>query len=154
MTFAWLLVDAAGRRKLLVGGSVILTTCFLLPGLFGGLAYNSSTSHIPTIALVIPGTVVLFVATSAFEIGWIATVRLTPTETYPTAARARGDGYQRDHLGPSKFRRHAADANRIQQPRILDLPRLRRHEYHRWDLDLRVPARERRTELRGKLRVL
>ena len=43
MTFAWLLVDAAGHRKLLVGDSVILTTCFLQLGLFGGLAYNSST---------------------------------------------------------------------------------------------------------------
>lgn len=90
MTFAWLLVDAAGHRKLLVGGSVILTTCFLLLGLFGGLAYNSSTLHIPTIALAIPSIVVLFVATGAFGIGWLATVWLIPTETYPTAARAQG----------------------------------------------------------------
>ncbi|OCL08801.1 general substrate transporter [Glonium stellatum] len=90
MTFAWLLIDAVGRRKLLIGGSIVLTACFLLLGLFGGLAFNSSTLRIPILAPAISGTVVLFVATGAFGIGWLATVWLIPTEIYPTTARAQG----------------------------------------------------------------
>ena len=69
MTFAWLLIDAVGRHKLLVRGSVILITCFLLLRLFGDLVCNSSALHIPTLAPAIPGTVVLFVATGALGIG-------------------------------------------------------------------------------------
>ena len=87
MTFAWLLVDAAGHRKLLVGDSVILTTCFLQLGLFGGLAYKLFNA---TLALAITDTVVLFVSTGAFGIGWLAIVWLIPPETYPTTAQAQG----------------------------------------------------------------
>jgi len=121
MTFAWLLIDV------------------LLLGPFGGLAYNSLALHIPTLAPAIPGTVVPFVATGAFGIGWLATVWLIPTEILPDDCPNAGQ---------------TADANHVQQPRILDFPHLRRHERHRWDLDVRVPARERRAELRGKPRVL
>jgi len=153
MTFAWLLIDTLGRRKLLVGGSVILTTCFLLLGLFGSLAYNPSALHISTLAPAIPGTAVLFIATGAFGIGWLATVWLIPTEIYPTTAGAQGTAISMIIWGLANFA-VTADANHIQQPRILDLPHLRRHERHRWDLDLCVPARERRIELRGKPRVL
>ncbi|KAF2839823.1 general substrate transporter [Patellaria atrata CBS 101060] len=89
MTGAWLLIDAVGRRKLLVGGSVVLTACFFLLTLFSALAMHSYDLHIPTIAPAVPGIVTLFVATGAFGIGWLATVWLIPTEIYPTTARAQ-----------------------------------------------------------------
>ncbi|OJD35188.1 mfs monosaccharide transporter [Diplodia corticola] len=93
MTFAWLLIDAVGRRKLLLGGSIVLTFCFLLLAIFGGLAMNSqgspSSLDVPTLAFSIPGIVTLYVATGAFGIGWLATVWLIPTEIYPTTARAQ-----------------------------------------------------------------
>lgn len=88
MTFAWLLIDAIGRRKLLLGGSVVLTVCFLLLSLFGGLAMNeSASSGIGPPAIL--GTISLFVATGAFGIGWLAPPWLIPTEIYATTARAQ-----------------------------------------------------------------
>ncbi|KAI9709938.1 MAG: hypothetical protein M1820_003016 [Bogoriella megaspora] len=90
MTFSWILIDAVGRRKLLVGGSWALGVSFGLMTLFGGLAMNSDELHIPTTAVAIPGMVVLFIATGAFGIGWLATVWLIPTEIFPTTARAQG----------------------------------------------------------------
>lgn len=89
MTGAWLLIDAMGRRKLMLGGSVVLTVCFLLLGLFGGLAMNSRELHINEMAVAVPGIVALFVATGAFGVGWLATVWLIPTEIFPTTARAQ-----------------------------------------------------------------
>lgn len=90
MTFAWLLIDAFGRRTLLVWGSVALTICFAFLTLFGGLVQDSDEYGIPTEAVAIPGIVTLFVATGAFGIGWLATVWLIPTEIYPTNCRAQG----------------------------------------------------------------
>lgn len=90
MTIAWLLIDALGRRKLLIQGSALLSFSFLLLGIFGGLAKNSSRLDIPTFVPGILGTVVLFIATGAFGIGWLATVWLIPTEIYPTTARSQG----------------------------------------------------------------
>jgi len=90
MTFAWLLVDAVGRRKVLLGGSFILTVCFFLLTLFGGLASNAKDLGIPEVAVAIPGIVALYVATGAFGIGWLATIWLIPTEIFPTTARAQG----------------------------------------------------------------
>jgi len=90
MTFAWLLIDALGRRVLMLWGSAILTTCFLLMCLVGGLSYNADSLHIPTLAAAIPGIIALYVATGAFGIGWLATVWLIPTEIFPTTARAKG----------------------------------------------------------------
>lgn len=90
MTIAWLLIDALGRRKLLVQGSVMLTASFILLAIFGGLAENSSTLNLPIFVPGLLGTVVLFIATGAFGIGWLATVWLVPTEIYPTTARAQG----------------------------------------------------------------
>ncbi|OAG07093.1 general substrate transporter [Paraphaeosphaeria sporulosa] len=90
MTVAWLLIDALGRRKLLIQGSFILCVSFLLLALFGGLAENSSKFDIPVIVPGILGTIVLFIATGAFGIGWLSTVWLIPTEIYPTAARSQG----------------------------------------------------------------
>ncbi|KAH7398803.1 general substrate transporter [Phaeosphaeria sp. MPI-PUGE-AT-0046c] len=90
MTFAWILIDALGRRKLLIQGSIVLSTCFALLTVFGGLTENSSKLDIPVSVPGIVGTVVLFIATGAFGIGWLATVWLIPTEIFPTTARAQG----------------------------------------------------------------
>ncbi|KAJ4369055.1 hypothetical protein N0V83_006138 [Neocucurbitaria cava] len=90
MTLAWLLIDALGRRHLLVQGSVILSSSFLLLALFGGLAANAPKLHIPIYIPGVIGTVILFVATGAFGIGWLSTVWLVPTEIFPTTARAQG----------------------------------------------------------------
>ena len=90
MTVAWLLIDALGRRKLLIQGSIILSTSFLLLTLFGGLAQSSKKLNINVLGPGIPGTVTLFVATAAFGIGWLATVWEIPVEIYPTTARAQG----------------------------------------------------------------
>ncbi|KAK9799939.1 putative Major facilitator superfamily (MFS) profile domain-containing protein [Seiridium cardinale] len=89
MTFAWVLIDALGRRILLLWGSFVLTICFLLLALFGGLAMNSYELGLNRTAIAIPGVVSLFVATGAFGIGWLATVWLVPTEIFPTTARAQ-----------------------------------------------------------------
>lgn len=91
MTLAWLLIDALGRRTLLLFGSGALTICFFLLALFGGLSRN--TYRIPGLTsegVAIPGIISLFVATGAFGIGWLATIWLIPTEIYPTTARAQG----------------------------------------------------------------
>lgn len=90
MTFAWLLIDAVGRRRIMVWGSIALTVCFALLTVFGGLAYNSDEIHVPQLAVAIPGIVTLYIATGAFGIGWLATVWLIPTEIFPTTARAQG----------------------------------------------------------------
>jgi sugar porter (SP) family MFS transporter len=89
MTFAWLLIDAVGRRRLMVIGSAVLTTSFALLALFGGLAMNTDHINIPALAPAIPGTIALFVATWAFGIGWLSTVWLIPTELFPTTARGQ-----------------------------------------------------------------
>ena len=90
MTFAWLLVDAVGRRTVLLWGSSVLTVSFFLLTLFAGLAMNRGTLGLPVDAMAVPGSVVLFIATGAFGIGWLATIWLIPTEIYPTTARAKG----------------------------------------------------------------
>lgn len=87
MTFAWVLIDAVGRRRLLLGGSAALTTCFALLTLFGALAVNDRSSGPGAPAIL--GTASLFVATGAFGIGWLAPVWLIPTEIYATTARAQ-----------------------------------------------------------------
>lgn len=74
MTFAWLLVDAVGRRACLLGGSLVLTLGFFLLTLFGGLAMNSDELGIPKIGPAIAGIVTLYLATGAFGIGWLATI--------------------------------------------------------------------------------
>ena len=90
MTFAWLLVDAVGRRTVLLGGSGVLTVGFFLLTLFGGLAMHRTDFGIPKDAVAIPGIIVLYLATGAFGIGWLATIWLIPTEIFPTTARAQG----------------------------------------------------------------
>lgn len=90
MTFAWLLIDAIGRRGTMVWGSVVLTLGFLILTLCGGLVQNASTLHIPSLAAAIPGIIALYVATGAFGVGWLSQVWLIPTEIFPTTARAQG----------------------------------------------------------------
>ena len=90
MTFAWLLIDAVGRRPLMIWNSVGLTVCFVVLTFFGYLSQHSSDMGIDYRASGIPGSIALFVATGNFGIGWLATVWLIPTEIYPTTARAKG----------------------------------------------------------------
>ncbi|KAI1876729.1 hypothetical protein JX265_003365 [Neoarthrinium moseri] len=89
MTIAWILIDAMGRRVLMLWGSVVLTVCFLLLAIFGGLAMHADSLGLDQTAMAIPGIMSLFVATGAFGIGWLATVWLIPTEIFPTTARAQ-----------------------------------------------------------------
>ena len=74
MTGAWLLVDAVGRRTVLLYGSGVLTTSFFLLAVFGGFAVNRQSLGLPVNAMAIPGVVTLFIATGAFGIGWLATI--------------------------------------------------------------------------------
>lgn len=90
MTGAWLLIDVLGRRKLLIQGSLLLSACFLLLAICGGFSQHASHLHIPGIVPGTLGTVIIFVATGAFGIGWLTTVWLIPTEIYPTTARSQG----------------------------------------------------------------
>jgi len=85
MTLAWLSIDVLGRRRLMVWGAAGLAICFAILTVFGGLA-----SRVPDLAVEIPGSITLFVATGIFGIGWLATVWLIPTEIYPSSARAQG----------------------------------------------------------------
>ena len=87
MTFAWLSIDVVGRRKLMVSGAVGLATCFGLLTIFGSLA---KVDGIPDLVVEIPGSIILFIATAIFGIGWLATVWVIPTEIYPNTARAQG----------------------------------------------------------------
>lgn len=121
MTFAWLLIDAVGRRSLMVIGSAVLTTSFALLTLFGGLAMNMDHINISSMAAAIPGSITLFVATWAFGIGklcffymliesyadeiagWLATVWLIPTELFPTTARAQASAISVIIWGLSNF---------------------------------------------------
>ncbi|KAI9818093.1 MAG: hypothetical protein M1827_000718 [Pycnora praestabilis] len=90
MTFAWLLIDKVGRRKLMVWGAFGISACFVILTLLGGLATNADELGIPNLAASIPGSVALYVATALFGIGWLSTVWLIPTEIYPSTARAQG----------------------------------------------------------------
>ena len=90
MTFAWLLVDRVGRRILMVAGAFGIATCFAILTLLGGLAMNAEKLGIPILAVSIPGSIVLYVATATFGIGWLSQVWLIPTEIFPSTARAQG----------------------------------------------------------------
>ncbi|TAQ89378.1 hypothetical protein B7494_g2268 [Chlorociboria aeruginascens] len=88
MVFAWLTIDVLGRRRLMVWGSIGLSSCFATLTVFGGLAQDAS--GIPDLAVEIPGSIVLFIATAIFGIGWLTPPWLIPTELYPSTARAQG----------------------------------------------------------------
>ncbi|RDW91309.1 putative major myo-inositol transporter iolT [Coleophoma crateriformis] len=88
MTLAWMSIDVLGRRRLMLWGSMGLAGSFALLTLFGGLSYDFP--NIPSLAVGIPGSIILYLATAIFGIGWLATVWLIPTEIYPSTARAQG----------------------------------------------------------------
>ena len=90
MTFAWLLIDRVGRRILMVGGAFAIAGCFLLLTVLGGLAQNSSHLNIEPQPVAIAGSIILYIATGAFGIGWLSQVWLIPTEIYPSTSRAQG----------------------------------------------------------------
>lgn len=90
MTFAWLLIDRVGRRILMVGGAFGIAACFLLLTLFGGLAQNHTKLGIQVLPVSITGSIILFLATGLFGIGWLSQVWLIPTEIYPSTSRAQG----------------------------------------------------------------
>ncbi|KAL9598681.1 MAG: hypothetical protein Q9219_004350 [cf. Caloplaca sp. 3 TL-2023] len=90
MTFAWLLIERVGRRFLMVTGAFGIAVCFIILTVMGGLAMHCHELGIPNKAVSIPGSVVLYVATGLFGIGWLAEVWLIPTEIFPSTSRAQG----------------------------------------------------------------
>ncbi|KAL8961027.1 MAG: hypothetical protein Q9193_002359 [Seirophora villosa] len=90
MTFAWLLIERVGRRFLMVTGAFGIAISFGVLTVLGGLAQNDTRFGIPNLAVSIPGSVVLYVATGLFGIGWLAQVWLIPTEIFPSTSRAQG----------------------------------------------------------------
>ena len=90
MTLAWVLIDRVGRRFLMVGGALGMSLSFLILTVLGGLASNSGQVGIPNLAVAIPGSVTLYVATGLFGIGWLSEPWLIPTEIYPSTSRAQG----------------------------------------------------------------
>ena len=90
MTLAWILIDRVGRRILMIGGAFGIAGCFAILTLLGGLAMNSKELGIPNLAVSIPGSVMLYIATGLFGIGWLSQVWLIPTEIFPSTSRAQG----------------------------------------------------------------
>ncbi|KAL8711924.1 MAG: hypothetical protein Q9225_007030 [Loekoesia sp. 1 TL-2023] len=90
MTFAWLLIDRVGRRFLMVTGAFGIAVCFGILTVLGGLAMNCKQLGIPNLAVSIPGSIALYVATGLFGIGWLSEVWLIPTEIFPSTSRAQG----------------------------------------------------------------
>ena len=90
MTFAWLLIDRVGRRSLMIWGSVSLSVSFLLLTLLGGLVQNADKYDIAVMPSAIIGSIILYIATGSFGIGWLSEIWLIPTEIYPSTARAQG----------------------------------------------------------------
>lgn len=90
MTFAWLYIEHVGRRFLMVTGAFGIAVCFGILTILGGLASNSSKFGIPNLAVSIPGSITLYVATGLFGIGWLSEVWLIPTEIFPSTSRAQG----------------------------------------------------------------
>jgi MFS family permease len=170
MTFAWLLIDAVGRRSLMVWGSVSLTLCFVLLTVFGGLVEKSDDLDIPTQAVAIPGIVVRL-HSLPLEPPTHTTIRpITPsrskltktTDPLPSNSNLRhslarlpladphrnlphdrsraGNRHFRDNLGPRQLRRNPPHPDPLQQPRLQAFRGLRRHEPLRRSLDLYLHA--------------
>ena len=72
----------------MVWGAAGHAISFAILTIFGGIAQEFPS--VPDLAVEIPGSVTLFIATAIFGIGWLATVWLIPTEIYPSTARAQG----------------------------------------------------------------
>ena len=89
MTFAWLLIDRVGRRIMMIVGAFGMSFCFFLLTILGALAMRSEHGQ-PNYAIAIPGSVILFIATGFFGIGWLSQIWLIPTEIFPSTSRAQG----------------------------------------------------------------
>lgn len=90
MTLAWMLIDRVGRRILMISGAAALVISFLILTVLGGLAQNCEKLGIPNMAVSVPGSIALYVATGMFGIGWLSEVWLIPTEIFPSTSRAQG----------------------------------------------------------------
>lgn len=90
MTLAWILIDRVGRRFLMVGGAFAISACFLILTILGGLSMNSNKLGIRNMAVAIPGSIILYVATGLYGIGWLTEPWLIPTEIFPSTSRAQG----------------------------------------------------------------
>jgi Sugar (and other) transporter len=66
MASAWLSINIVGRRKLMVWGAAGFAICFAILTGFGGIAQG--LPDVPDLAVEIPGSVTLFVATTIFGI--------------------------------------------------------------------------------------
>lgn len=162
MTFAWMLIDKKGRRWLLVTGSFWLAVSFALLTLLGGLASNGSTLGIPLLATGIPGITILYFATAAFGTYPVTSpCPFRPPHTHqlitqpryrlahPTFPHSHRNlpillprsrlRHLSHHLGPRQLHHHFAHTNRLQQPEILPLSGLRRHQYFCRLVDLHLP---------------
>ena len=80
MTLAWLLIDRVGRRAMMIWGAFGMATSFLILTLLGGLAQNADKLNIPDMPIAIVGSIILFIATGIFGIGWLSQPWLIPTE--------------------------------------------------------------------------
>lgn len=103
MTFAWLLIDRVGRRFLMVTGAFGIAVCFAILTVLGGLAMKSKELGIPKMAVAVPGSIALYVATGLFGIGWLSQVWLIPTEIFPSTSRAQGSAISVIIWGISNF---------------------------------------------------
>ena len=90
MTLAWMVIDRVGRRILMIAGAAALAISFLILTLLGGLAQNQEKLGIPNLAVSVPGSVCLYIATGMFGIGWLSEPWLIPTEIFPSTSRAQG----------------------------------------------------------------
>jgi hypothetical protein len=68
-----MLIDRVGRRIMMVGGAFGMTICLsILPVLASSLSMNSNRLGVPNLALSIPRSVILYIATGFFGIGWLS----------------------------------------------------------------------------------
>ncbi|KAI1455545.1 general substrate transporter [Annulohypoxylon moriforme] len=99
---AWLLIDRVGRRRLMLVGSVGLSTFYFVLTILGS---QSVTEKSDTLDSWVPalGIATLYASTATFGICWLTTVWLIPTEIYPNYARATGSSISVIIWGLSNF---------------------------------------------------
>ncbi|KAI0886280.1 general substrate transporter [Annulohypoxylon maeteangense] len=102
MTLAWILIDQVGRRRLMLIGSVGLSTFYLVLTFLGSQSVTEQ-SDTPEWLLPALGIATLYTSTATFGICWLTTVWLIPTEIYPNCARAAGSSISVIIWGLSNF---------------------------------------------------
>jgi len=60
VTFAWLSIDVVGHHKLMIWGSIGLASCL------ASSQSSADASGIPALAVEVPGSAILFIATAIF----------------------------------------------------------------------------------------